>query len=113
MKKSWMPRVIVRQIDRMANPVINPSDWQEILKYVRGPWLKEANAKSLPSHSEQRRYFRYLFWHWILVAKSSGMSPEEICKLKAKNVEIRDVGRISQSTAHGLYADINSSKINQ
>ena len=110
-KKSWMPRVIVRQIDRMANPAINPSDWQEILKYVRGPWLKEANAKSLPYHSEQRRYFRYLFWHWILVAKSSGMSPEEICKLKVKNVEIRDVGRISQSKAQEEIEEIQAAGI--
>lgn len=94
-KKRWMPRVDVRQIDRMANPAINSHDWQEILKYVRNTWLKEANAKSLPYHSEQRRYFRYLFWNWILVAKLSGMSPEEICKLKWKNIDIRNVGRIS------------------
>ena len=40
-----------------------------------------------------------MFWHWILVTKNSGMSPEEICKLKWKNVEIVDVGRVSNTKA--------------
>ena len=47
-----------------------------------------------------------MFWHWILVAKNSGMSPEEICKLKWKNVEIIDVGRVSNTKAQEEWEQI-------
>jgi hypothetical protein len=39
------------------------------------------------------------------------MSPEEICKLKVKNVEIRDVGRISQSKAQEEIEEIQAAGI--
>ena len=47
-----------------------------------------------------------MFWHWILVAKNSGMSPEEICKLKWKNVEIVDVGRVSNTKAQEEWEQV-------
>ena len=51
-------------------------------------------------------WFRNMFWHWILVAKNSGMSPEEICKLKWKNVEIVDVGRVSNKKAQEEWEQV-------
>ena len=51
-------------------------------------------------------WFRNMFWHWILVAKNSGMSPEEICKLKWKNVEIVDVGRVSNTKAQEEWEQV-------
>jgi len=39
------------------------------------------------------------------------MSPEEICKLKWKNVEIRDVGRYSQSKAEQEIYDLEQEGI--
>ena len=56
--------------------------------------------------SEKSIYFRNMFWHWLLIAKSTGMSPEEICKMKWKSVEIIDVGRISKSKAIEEYEQI-------
>jgi len=47
-----------------------------------------------------------MFWHWILVAKNSGMSPEEIYKLKWKNVEIIDVGRVSNTKAQEEWEQV-------
>ncbi len=40
------------------------------------------------------------------IAKSTGMSPEKICKMKWKSVEIIDVGRISKSKAIEEYEQI-------
>ena len=48
---------------------------------------------------KKMQWFRTMFWYWILVAKNTGMSPEEICKLKWKNVEIVDIGRASNTKA--------------
>jgi integrase len=46
---------------------------------------------------EKHWFYNNLFWHFILLQKLTGMSPEEGLKLKWKNVEIKDVGRISSS----------------
>ena len=46
-----------------------------------------------------------MFWHWILV-QIIGMSPEEICKLKWKNVEIVDVGRVSNTKAQEEWEQV-------
>tara|TARA_Y100001963_G_C6789251_1_gene454597 strand:+ start:1665 stop:3194 length:1530 start_codon:yes stop_codon:yes gene_type:complete len=99
LKGGFLPTVKVRDSDRMANPAINPDDWREIVRYVRNEWRHEADEVNYTAQRRTRQYFRNLFWHYILVAKNSGMSPEELLKLKWKNVEIRDVGRISQTKA--------------
>ena len=103
-----LPKVEVRMIDRMANPAINAHDWKVIVDYVRDVWCKaslEPNIlayKGDPTYSvrkpERRNvYWKHMFWHYILFSKNTGMSPEEVLKLKWKSVEIRDVGRISQT----------------
>jgi len=106
MNGNFLPKPKVRQTDRMANPAINAEDWETIIHYVRDIWRKEkkgepaypANAYT-KNHQPQRKteWYRNMFWHWILLCKNTGMSPEEVCKLKWKNVEIVDVGRISRS----------------
>ena len=94
-----IPKVEIRQIDRMANPAINAEDWRKIIDYVRGPYREAADHVDKSYQRSQRVFFRNLFWHYLLVSKGSGMSPEEVLKLKWKNVEVRDVGRISTSKA--------------
>ena len=121
MDGQFLPKIEVRQSDRDANPAINPEDWDTIIKYVRYEWRKEAYEPSkLPSSNQFRKevkivdkktekksiWFRNMFWNWILVAKNSGMSPEEICKLKWKNVEIVDVGRISNTKAQEEWEQV-------
>ncbi len=104
---SFLPKVEVRMIDRMANPAINPDDWKTIVDYVREEWRPKA-FETKPCYMKGELYgtyqpvkksmwYRTMFWHYILFSKNTGMSPEEVLKLKWKNVEIRDVGRISRS----------------
>ena len=121
MNSQFFPKIEVRQTDRDANPAINPEDWKTIIDYVRDVWRKEAyETKKLPSSNQFRKevkivdrkttnqsiWFRNMFWHWILVSKNSGMSPEEICKLKWKNVEIVDVGRVSNTKAQEEWEQV-------
>ncbi len=111
----FLPKIEVRQSDRDANPAINPEDWKVIVDYVRDVWRKEAykpirhnNNRVMVDRSPEAKsaWFRNMFWHWILVAKNSGMSPEEICKLKWKNVEIVDVGRVSNTKAQEEWEQV-------
>ena len=121
MDGQFLPKIEVRQSDRDANPAINPEDWEVIINHIRNKWRKEAYEPSkLPSTNQFRKdikivdrkttdkskWFRNMFWHWILVAKNSGMSPEEICKLKWKNVEIVDVGRVSNTKAQEEWEQV-------
>ncbi len=103
----FLPRIKVRDTDRDANPAINPEDWTTIINYIREEWRPLAYEKDqFGRRSEKSIYFRNMFWHWLLIAKSTGMSPEEICKMKWKSVEIIDVGRISKSKAIEEYEQI-------
>ena len=109
----FLPRIEIRPIDKDANPAINADDWKVILDYTRDVWRKEAyeptpmttsnqfhkNIQTNRKPEKKTVWFRNMFWTWIRVAKNTGMSPEEICKLKWKNVEIRDVGRYSSRKA--------------
>ncbi len=104
----FLPRIEIRPIDKDANPAINADDWKVILDYTRDVWRKEAyetttqknNGTKVERKPEKKTvWFRNMFWTWIRVAKNTGMSPEEICKLKWKNIEIRDVGRYSSRKA--------------
>ncbi|CAE08756.1 weak similarity to phage integrase family [Parasynechococcus marenigrum WH 8102] len=90
--KAWYPRQIVRQTDRMANPAINPADWKVIIDYIRDDWRHYHEQGGMKGPAT--RIWRDAFWHFCLFMKNTGMSPEEILKLKWKNVEIRDIGRI-------------------
>ena len=116
----FLPKIEVRQSDRDANPAINAEDWKTIIDYVRDVWRKEAYTSKLSSSNQFRKevkvvdrsptglsiWFRNMFWHWILVSKNSGMSPEEICKLKWKNVDVKDVGRVSNKKAQEEWEQV-------
>jgi integrase len=87
-----IPRTTIKQTDLMKNPAINPDDWKIIVDYVRDEWKQEARENI---YKKQGWYFRNVFHHFILFAKNSGMSPEEILKLKWKQIEIVDEGRLN------------------
>ena len=93
MDRDFLKRGQVKQTDKLANPAICAEDWETIVKYARGHWRD--SAKKLQNH--RIHYWRTLFWHWILFAKNTGMSPEKINKLKWKQIEIVDEGRFSAS----------------
>jgi len=76
--KDFLARSRVKQTDRMKNPAINADDWKTIVDYVRGPYRN--SAKRLQNH--RIYYWRTLLWHFILFMKNTGMSPEEILRLR-------------------------------
>jgi len=89
--RDFLKRGAIRQVDKMRNPAISSEDWEVIVRHVRGHYRD--STKKLPNH--RIHYWRTLFWHWILLAKNSGMSPEEILRLKWRQIEIIDEGRIN------------------
>ena len=81
----------IRTEHLLANPAINPADWEIIINYARKEW-----------RGEETRYVRgwwsrTMFWNWMLISKNSGARPEELLKIKWKDVEYEDIGRFSKS----------------
>lgn len=89
--KAFLPNVLVKQTDLMKNPAINAEDWKVIIDFVRDDW----RLRPLNQENKGAWFFRNMFWHFILFMKNTGMSPEEILKMKWRQVEIVDVGRIN------------------
>ncbi len=90
LNKSTIPTIRIKQTDLLKNPAINGDDWKIIIDFIRDEWRK----RPLQTPQKQGVYFRNLFWHFVLFAKNTGMSGEEIVKLRWKQIEIVDVGRI-------------------
>ena len=90
--KTLFPIIKIRQDDLMANPAINAEDWTVINKAI-STWVWDGSNN--PNH--RVHLWRTLFWHYTLIAKNTGARGEELRKLRWKDVEIRDVGRISAS----------------
>ena len=38
-----------------------------------------------------------MFWHWMLIAKNTGARPEELLKLRWKDIEYEDICRFSKT----------------
>jgi len=104
--KTLFPKFKIRMDDLLSNPPISKNDWTIINREIR-KWVKEGeNVRNHRCH-----LWRVLFWTWTLVAKNSGARPEELRKLKWKEVEVRDVGRISQSKLEEEIAEIEKEGI--
>ena len=87
--KSFIPKIVIKQTDRMKNPAINPDDWKIIIKFVRDDW----RHRPLSQDNKCGWFFRNMMWHYLLFAKNTGMSVEEILKMRWKQIEIVDEGR--------------------
>ena len=88
-QKKFIPEIKISGDDLLANPAINPDDWKVIVDHTRDKW-----RKTVASHPNHRAYYwRTMFWHFILLMKNSGARPEELLKLRWKDVEIRDYKR--------------------
>ena len=92
MDSLFLPKTSIKQTDLMKNPAITPEDWKVIIDFVRDEWRHRPKAQP---HNKSGWYFRNLFWHYLLFSKNTGMSPEEILKLKWKQIEIIDEGRLN------------------
>ena len=77
--------------DLLANPVINPEDWEVIINYVQGEWRGE------PEYYRKGYWARTMLFYWMVIAKSTGARPEELLKLRWKDIEYADVGRFSKT----------------
>ena len=88
--RTFLPFGIVKQTDLMKNPAITAADWNIIISFVRDEW----RFRPLSQDNKCGWFFRNMFWHYLLFAKNTGMSPEEIIKMKWKQIEIVDVGRL-------------------
>jgi len=89
--KKFIPKVQLKQTDLLANPAICAEYWKLIIDFIRDEWRR----RPLRQRQKSAWFFRNLFWHYMLFAKNTGMSPEEIFRLKWKQIDIVDVGRIN------------------
>ena len=89
--KNFIPRILIRETDLMKNPAINEEDWERIVDFVRDEW----RFRPLSQDNKCGWYFRNMFWHYILFSKNTGMSPEEVLKMKWRQIEIVDEKRIN------------------
>jgi integrase len=88
-----VPTVRMKQSDFDANPAINEGDWRRINLYIRQKYLPQA-----AEHSNFRvHHWRYLVWTFTVVMKNTGARPNELLKLRWKDVEIENIGRWSES----------------
>jgi integrase len=88
-----VPTVRMKQSDFDANPAINEGDWRRINLYIRREYLQVGAA-----HSNYRvHHWRYLMWTFTIVMKNTGARPNELRKLRWKDVEIENIGRWSES----------------
>jgi len=103
--KGFLEKIRVKHEDLLANPAINPDDWEAIIRFIRTDWINE--TKNFENKSGF--YARTMFWNFCLVMKNCGARPEELVKLKWKHIEYEDVGRtnskgeaVSKEIAHIL-----------
>ena len=83
----------IRSSDLTANPAINEDDWNTIVTYIRKEWI----PRSHQSLNYRSSWTRNMFWNWILIAKNSGSRPEELQKLRWKDVQYQEVPRFSKT----------------
>ena len=90
--------------DLLANPAINPEDWSTIITYVRKDWI---HRRGCERPSARGTWSRNMLYNWMLICKNTGARPEELMKLRWKDVEKEDVGRtnskgeeVSKEIAH-------------
>ena len=104
--KKLFPEVKIKMNDLMSNPPISGKDWMVINQEIRR-WVKE----SIDMSNHRVNLWRNLFWNFTMISKNSGCRPEELMKLKWRDVDVVDVGRISESKRQGEIEDMKSEGI--
>lgn len=103
-KKGYLPKPKIRAEDLLANPAINEEDFTKIRDYVKKVMIPER----LKGDNWRNSYFAVMFYEWLLAMKNTGARPEEMLKLRWKDVEIEDIGRFSQSTQEARLQELES-----
>ena len=93
MSKTLIPKILMKQVEFDANPAISAEDFKAINYHIRFVYLPEGVKHNNP----RVHHWRYLMWTFIMVAKNTGCRPNELLKLRWKDIEVADVGRWSES----------------
>jgi integrase len=93
MSKDLLPKIRMRQSDFDANPAINDEDFKKINYAIRYEYIPDGNKHQ----SHRVHHARQMMWHFIMVMKNTGCRPNELRKLRWKDVELENVGRWSES----------------
>ncbi len=104
--RKLLPTVKITQEDLLSNPGINSKDWKIINQEIRR-WVKEGSNDINP----RVHLWRMCFWTFTLVSKNSGCRPQELMDLRWKDLEIRDVGRISETKYREEVEELESDGI--
>ena len=91
-QKDLVPRVRLVDADLDSNPPIRDSDeWMTILKHFRR-YVKAGEQHPNPRTALWRKHFYSL----LLVLKQTGMRPDEARRMRWRDIEFENVGRISK-----------------
>ncbi|WP_413359957.1 hypothetical protein [Prochlorococcus sp. MIT 1201] len=104
--KKLFPDINIKMTDLMANPAISQNDWTIINNEIR-KWVRSSSDNI----NHRVHLWRTLFWHFTLISKNSGARPEELRKLRWRDVEVVDVGRISESKKQDEIEELKSEGI--
>ena len=110
LSKDLVQRPKIRESDLLANPAFNEDDFQLFIRHIRA-WIPRFDPLKPKSY-----YFRKMFYEWVLVAKNTGARPEELMKLKWRDIEHQDVRRDSETArqeniAHLLQQGVHYSTL--
>jgi integrase len=78
-----LPKLRIHEDDLSSNPPVSEHDWQLIMQYIH-KWEKAAIGRPNYRH----HWWRYVFRHFVHIAKRSGLRPSELCNLRWCDVEI-------------------------
>ena len=91
--KKLVPLQKVRKDEITANPRIIREDWDVLHDYIRKDFYREG----LESRNPSVRYWRKLFYVFIITMRHSGCRPKELLALKWKDVSFVDIGDFSEN----------------
>lgn len=114
MSKDLLPKIRMRQSDFDANPAINEEDFTKINYAIRFHYIPDGNKHI----SHRVHHFRQLMWHFVMVMKNTGCRPNELRKLRWKDIQLENIGRWSESKQQEedriiAYVTVTDSKTGQ
>jgi len=91
--KKMVPKIKILDSELDANPPLDEANWRKVLV-----GLKDNCKRAERNHNHRGHYFNKMFYHWIIIARNSGLRPNvELNKLRWCDVKSVNVGRESES----------------
>jgi len=95
------PMVKIKEEDLLSNPAITKKDWLSLIAEI-DKWVHEG----LSNANHRVHLWRMLFRTFVLVAKNSGARPEELMKLKWKDIEVIDIGQMPKLKSQEVIEEL-------